>query len=54
VATEQFFSLLKGEAHIKAMMQMDVQMNEPERLAHIQACVRLFLAGYLAKSQEKK
>ncbi|MDD4914745.1 MAG: TetR/AcrR family transcriptional regulator [Methylococcales bacterium] len=48
-ATEQFFSLLKGEAHIKAMMHLDVKMDEAELDAHVRACVRLFLAGYLAR-----
>jgi len=50
-ATEQFFSLLKGEAHIKAMMHLDIQLSAAEQQAHIQACVSLFLAGYLAKSR---
>lgn len=50
--TEQFFSLLKGEAHLKAMLHSHVQLTDAEQQAHIQACVSLFLAGYLAKTPE--
>lgn len=48
-ATEQFFSLLKGETHIKAMMQIDSQLSETEINEHVQACVDLFLSAYLVK-----
>ena len=50
VATEQFFSLLKGEAHVKAMMNLDSGFNQTEMDAHIRVGVSLFLAGYQSKS----
>jgi len=49
-ATEQFFSLLKGEVHIKAIMQLAPKPSEPEMQEHLQAAIRLFLAGYLSKT----
>ncbi len=45
-ACEQFFSLLKGEAHLKALLHQDAGLNDAEMAEHVHACVRLFLAGY--------
>lgn len=45
-ACEQFFSLLKGEAHLKALLHQDAGLNDAEMAEHVRACVRLFLAGY--------
>ena len=45
-ACEQFFSLLKGEVHIKALLYQDAGLNDVEMAEHVQACVSLFLAGY--------
>lgn len=46
LATEQFFSLVKGEKHIKAILHLDVERGEAEMEQHLTAAVRLFLAGY--------
>lgn len=46
LATEQFFSLLKGEAHFKATLHPDLKPDITELDAHVRATVRLFLAGY--------
>ena len=49
-ATEQFFSLLKGEAHVKVMMLLAPNLSADEMDAHVQATVQLFLATYLSKT----
>jgi TetR/AcrR family transcriptional repressor of mexJK operon len=46
LATEQFFSLLKGELHMKAMLSLTPKLSTQELDAHVHASVRLFLAGY--------
>ena len=49
-ATEQFFSLLKGEVHAKVMMQLAPNVSAHEIDEHVHATVALFLAGYLSKT----
>ncbi|WP_347986800.1 TetR/AcrR family transcriptional regulator [Methylomonas sp. AM2-LC] len=50
LATEQFFSLLKGELHVKTMLSLTEKLTTQELDTHVQACVRLFLAGYQTKN----
>ncbi len=49
-ATEQFFSLLKGEVHIKAMMLLVPNLSAEELNEHVRATVSLFLAAYQPKT----
>jgi TetR/AcrR family transcriptional regulator, mexJK operon transcriptional repressor len=54
LATEQFFSLLKGETHVQIMLNLIPQPNEQELAARVQASVDLFLAAYRnAPTQEE-
>ncbi len=50
-ATEQFFSLIKGELHLKAMMLLAPDLSAEAVDAHIEAAVNLFLAGYQPKTK---
>jgi len=50
VATEQFFSLLKGEAHVKVMLLLEPKLSPHELEQHVRAGVSLFLAGYQSKT----
>ena len=45
-ATEQFFSLLKGETYTKVLLQLEPKMSAEAMQQHIAAAVSLFLAGY--------
>jgi TetR/AcrR family transcriptional repressor of mexJK operon len=51
VATEQFFSLLKGELYLKAMMSLEPIPDSAALENHVRAGISLFLAGYLSKNQ---
>ena len=51
-ATEQFFSLLKGEVHTKAMMFLTANLNQQALDAHIQTTISAFLAIYHSKTND--
>jgi len=48
-ATEQFFSLLKGEMHMKIMLMCAPQPDPLEIKKHVRATVAFFLAAYRPK-----
>ncbi len=48
-ATEQFFSLLKGEIYVKAMLLLSPIPTAYEIELHVQSTVTMFLAAYQAK-----
>jgi TetR/AcrR family transcriptional repressor of mexJK operon len=48
-ATEQFFSLLKGEVYVKAMLLLSPIPTADEIELHVQSTVTMFLAAYQAK-----
>ena len=50
LATEQFFSLLKGEVYVKAMLLLSPIPTADEIELHVQSTVTMFLAVYQAKS----
>ncbi len=50
VATEQYFSLIKGEMHQKALMLLAPKPTARELNKHIRAAVTLFLSGYQVKA----
>jgi len=53
-ATDQFFSLLKGEMLMKMMLLRMPTPSEAELKSHVRATVQFFLAAYGPKSQPKK
>lgn len=48
-ASEQFFALLKGKLHERAMCGVGPQPSETEMLAHIDATVAMFLRAYAVR-----
>jgi TetR/AcrR family transcriptional repressor of mexJK operon len=53
-ATEQFFSLLKGEMMMRIMLLQMPLPSDAARKAHVRATVEFFLAAYQPKSQRRK
>ncbi len=51
-ATEQFFSLLKGEPLTKTLMMLAPSPDAAEIKKHVRATVALFLAGYQSRSSK--
>jgi TetR/AcrR family transcriptional repressor of mexJK operon len=51
LATEQFFSLLKGEKLLKTLMHLETRTNPHDMQKHVQAAVQLFLTGYQTKTK---
>ncbi len=49
-ATEQFFSLLKGEIYVKAMLLLSPIPTAAELELHVQSTVTMFLAAYQSKT----
>jgi len=50
-ATEQFFSLLKGEVYNKAMIFLEPTLSQPDLEQHVDTTVSAFLAIYRCKTK---
>jgi len=53
-ATEQFFTLVKGEMHMKLMLRVIPHPSPKEIEKHIEASVAMFLAAYQPKLKTRK
>ena len=45
-AVEHFFCLIKGEAHMKMLLNLQAKPSEASIKKHVASCIALFLAGY--------
>lgn len=45
-AIEHWFSLLKGEAHMKMLLNIPCKMTEKQMKEHVESCVKMFLSCY--------
>ena len=48
-ATEQFFTLLKGELHARMLCGLCARPQRVDVAAHLDACVDLFLRAYAVR-----
>jgi len=49
-AVEHFFCLIKGEVHMKMLLNLQKAPSEAMLRQHVASCVRLFMAGYAVAS----